>query len=265
MFDRKKQEEQRTIDRKRQGTKHRYQEHSHKGLWSMATNHRKSMICLMVGLICAASYGEELPDLITRLQKLDGRNPIRAMVHIEAHTSKTEDKDAKPFEQTDLMITADANTLTLSVTNPLSDTRILREFSPLRAAELIHYGPPLARELSELKLLEKRSDSHQGLPCTRWRMESEKKESRLWMSSTTRRDVELWIDSDGYPVAGSFKTQAKANVLLLKINSESERYQRYARRADRLLLVLDRYDTDVKTRVGDEKRTVTTTVDVEKN
>lgn len=85
------------------------------------------------------------------------------------------------------------------------------------------------------------------------------------MSSTTRKDVELWVDADGYPVAASFKTQTKANVLLLKINSESTRYQRYARRADRLVVVLDRNDTDVKTKVGDEKRTVTTTVDVKED
>lgn len=231
----------------------------------MATNHFKNTVCLMIGLIAAASYGKELPDLVTRLQKLDGRNPIRAIVHIEDRTSRTEDKDAKPFEQTDLMITADANTLTLSITGPMSNTRILREFSLLRAGELVHYAQPLARELTELKVLEVRPDSHQGLSCTRWRMESEQKESKLWMSSTTRKDVELWIDADGYPVAGSFKTQAKANVLLLKINSEAVRYQRYARWADRLVMILDRNDTDVKTKVGDEKRTVTTTVDISKS
>ena len=230
----------------------------------MATNHFKNMVCLLIGLITTASYGKELPDLVTRLQKLDGRNPIRATVHIEDRTSRTEDKDSKQLEKTDLMITADANTLTLSVTGPMSNTRVLREFSLLRAGELVHYAQPLARELTELKLVEARPDSHQGLSCTRWRMESEQKESKLWMSSTTRKDVELWIDADGYPVAGSFKTQAKANVLLLKINSESARYQRYTRWADRLVVVLDKNDTDVKTKVGDEKRTVTTTVDVEK-
>lgn len=231
----------------------------------MAQNSLTNVVCVAVALICAASDGKELPSLVARLQTLDGRNPIRATVHIEDRTTKTEDKDTKPLEKTDLMITADSNTLTLLVTGPMPDIRVLREFSLLRAAELVHYAQPLARELAELKLLEVRPDSHQGLSCTRWRMESEQKESKLWMSSTTRKDVELWIDADGYPVAASFKTQTKANVLLLKINSESVRYQRYARWKDRLVMVLDRNDTDVKTRVGDEKRTVTTTVDVRKN
>lgn len=230
----------------------------------MARNHFKGMVCVAVGLVCAASYGKELPNLVTRLQKLDGRNPIRAKVHIEDHTSRTEDKESKQIEKADLVIAADANTLSLSITGPIPDTRVLREFSLVRAAEIVHYAQPLARELAELKLLEMRLDSHQGLSCTRWRMESEKKESKLWMSSTTRKDVELWVDADGYPVAASFKTQTKANVLLLKINSESARYQRYARWADRLVVVLDRNDTDVKTKVGDEKRTVTTTVDADK-
>lgn len=240
-------------------------EHSHEGLRFMAQNHFGGVIYVAVGLACAASYGQELPALVARLEKLDGRNPIRATVHIEDRTSRTQDKDSKPLEKAELLITADANTLSLTATGPISDTRVLREFSLLRAGELMHCGPALARELAELKLLERRPDSHQALSCTRWRLESEQKESKLWMSSTTRKDVELWVDADGYPVAASFKTQTKANVLLLKINSESTRYQRYARRADRLVVVLDRNDTDVKTKVGDEKRTVTTTVDVKED
>jgi len=231
----------------------------------MAQNRLTNLVCVAVALICAASDGKELSSLVAQLQKLDGRNPIRASVHIEDRISKTEDKDSKQLEKADLMITADANTLTLSVTSPMPDIRVLREFSLLRAAELVDYAQPLTRELAGLKLLEMRPDAHQGLSCTRWRMESEQKESKLWMSSTTRKDVELWVDADGYPVAASFKTRAKANVLLLKINSESVRYQRYARSADRLLLVLDRNDTDVKTKVGDEKRTVTTTLDAGKS
>jgi len=231
----------------------------------MAENRLTNVVCLAVGLICAVSDGKELPGLVARLRALDGRNPIRATVHIEDRTSRTEDKDSKPLEEADLTITADANTLTLSITGPMSSTRVLREFSLLRAAELVHYAQPLANELAELKLLEMRPDSHQGLSCTRWRMEFEKKESKLWMSSTARKDVELWVDADGYPIAASFKTQTKANVLLLKINSESVRYQRYARWADRLVMILDKNDSDVKTKVGDEKRTVTTTVDAGKS
>lgn len=240
-------------------------DHPLKELWSMTKNPLKNAVCIAVALICSSSHGEELSSLFARLRTLNGRNPIQTTVHIEDRTSRTEDKDSKQLEKADLLISADANTLTLSVTGPMSNSRILREFSLLRAAELVHYAESLAHELTESKLVEVRPDSHQGLPCTRWRIESEKKESKLWMSSTTRKDIELWIDADGYPVAGSFKTQTRANVLLLKINSESARYQRYARCADRLVLVLDRNDTDVKTRVGDEKRTVTTTTDVKKN
>jgi hypothetical protein len=225
----------------------------------------KNAVCIAVALICSSSYSEELSSLLARLRTLDGRNPIQATVHIEDRTSRTEDKDSKQLEKADLMISADANTLTLSVTGPMSNSRILREFSLLRAGELVHYAEPLARELTEAKLVEVRPVFYESLPCTRWRIESEQKESKFWMSSTTRKDIELWVDADGYPVAGSFKTQTRANVLLLKINSESARYQRYARCADRLVLVLDRNDTDVKTKVGNEKRTVTTTTDVKKN
>jgi len=231
----------------------------------MAFRNFRIMVCVTVGLVCTASYGEQLPELIVRLEKLDGKNPIRAMVHIEDRTSKTQDKDSKPLEKTELMITADANALTLTVTGEIPDTRIFREFSVLRAAELMHYGRSLADELAELKLVETRPDSHQGLSCTRWRLQSEQTQSKFGMSSTSRRDVELWIAADGYPVAASFKTQTKANVFLFKISSESARYQRYDRMGDRLVLILDRNETDVKTKAGDEKRTVTTAVETRKD
>jgi len=106
---------------------------------------------------------------------------------------------------------------------------------------------------------------HQGVACRHWRLKSEKKEKKFGISSTTVRDVELWIDADGYPEAGSFKTQTKGRLLLFKFSAGSTRNQRYQRLGGRLVLVLDRTETDVKSKAGDEKRTVTTTVTVKKN
>jgi len=231
----------------------------------MIPNYFRNMICVVVGLVCATGYGQELPDLIARLQKFDGKEPIRGVVRIEDRTSETKDKESQQLEKADLIITSDANELTLKVTGDISNTRILREFSLLRAGELMYYGPSLARELAGLKLVERLPDSYEGLSCTRWRLESEEKQSKLGMSSTNRRDVQLWIDADGYPLAAVFKTQIKASFLLFKISSESARQQRYKRLGGRLILVLDKNEIDVKTKAGDEKRTVTTTVEVKKN
>lgn len=238
----------------------------------MVPNYVRNMVFVVVGLVCTAGYGEELSDLITRLQKLDGKDPIRGEVHIEDRTTSTQEKGAKqqekgakPLEKADLVITADANALTLKVTGDIPNSRIFREFSLRRAGELVHYGPFLAREMDELKLVEKLPDSYKGLSCTRWRLKSEKKESRFGMSSTTRRDVELRIDADGYPVTASFKTESKGRILLFKFTSESARQQRYKRLGSRLVLVFDNNETDIKSKAGAEKRTVTTTVDVKKN
>jgi hypothetical protein len=231
----------------------------------MVPNYFRNVVCVVVGFLCAAGYGDELPDLVARLEKLDGKDPIHAAVHIEDRISSTEEKESKPLEKADLTIAADANALTLAITGELSNTRTFREFSLLRAGELAHYGTALARELAGLELVERRPDSRQGLPCTRWRLKSEEKQSKFGMSSTTKRDVELWIDADGYPVAASFKTQNKGRILLFKFTSESARRQRYERLGGRLILVLDKNETDVKSKAGDQKRTVTTTVEVKKD
>ncbi|MGD8499181.1 MAG: hypothetical protein PVJ86_00955 [Phycisphaerales bacterium] len=231
----------------------------------MVPNYLKNIVCVVVGFLCAAGYGGELPDLVARLEKLDGKDLIHAAVHIEDRISGTQEKESKPLEKADLIITADANSLTLTISGELSNGRILREFSLLRAAGLAHYGPALVRELAGLELVGTRPDSRQGIPCTRWHLKSEEKQSKFGMSSTTRRDVELWIDADGYPVAASFKTQNQGKVLLFKFSSESARQQRYERLGGRLILVLDKNETDVKSKAGDQKRTFTTTVEVKKD
>lgn len=219
----------------------------------------------VVGLICGVGYGGEVADLVTRLEKLDGKDSIRAMVHIGDRISKIQDEESKPLEKADFVITADANALTLTVAGKISNNRLFRDFSLLRAGELAHYGPHLARELDGLKLVENRPDVYQGVSCKRWRLKSERKESKFGISSTTLRDVELWIDAEGYPVAGSFKAQTKGRVLLFKFNSESAREQRYQRLGGRLVLVFDRNETDLKSKAGDQKRTITTTVEVKQN
>jgi hypothetical protein len=59
--------------------------------------------------------------------------------------------------------------------------------------------------------------------------------------------------------------QTKGRMLLIEFNSDSAREQRYQRMGDRLVLVFDRNETDVKSKAGEQKRTITTTVDVKQN
>ena len=229
------------------------------------TNRHLTKVFILVGFSCGLVNGEQLPDLAARLEKLDGKGAICGAVHIEDRTSKKEDLDGKPLEKADFTITADANALTVAVAGKISDSRVFREFSVLRAAELTQYGPRLARELDGLKLIENLAGSHQGVACRHWRLKSEKKEKKFGISSTTVRDVELWIDADGYPVAGLFKTQTKGRLLLFKFSAASIRNQRYQRLGARLVLVHDKNETDVDSRAGKEKRTITTTVTVKKS
>ncbi len=232
----------------------------------MGSKHFRNLAFVVVALACGVVNGAQLSDLMARLKNFNGAGTVCAAVHIEDRTSKkAEDLDGKPFEKADFTITADANSLTVAVAGKVSDSRVFREFSVLRAGELTQYGPHLARELDGLKLIENRAGSHKGVSCRHWRLKSEKKEKKFGISSITVRDVELWIDADGYPVAGSFKTQVKGRMLLFKFSAGSTRNQRYQRLGSRLVLVMDRKETDVKSKVGDEKRTVTTMVEVKQS
>lgn len=225
----------------------------------------RNILFVVIVLICGIGYGGEVADLATRLEKLGGKDSIRAMVHIDDRVSKVLDEESKPLEQMDFIITADANALRLTIADKISNNRLFRDFSLLRAGKLAHYSPHLADELDGLKLVENEPDEYQGISCKRWRLKSELKESKFGISSTTLRDVELWIDAEGYPVAGSFKSQVKGRMLLFKFNSETVKQQRYQRLGGRLVVVFDRTQTDVKSKAGQQKRTITTTLEVRQN
>ena len=228
-------------------------------------NYSRIALSVLIGFLCCIGHGAELPDLIARLEKLDGKAAFCGVVHVEDRTSRIDDEAGKPLEKADFVITADANELILVVAGKISDSRVFREFTVLRAGELAQYGPPLAGELEGLKLIDNRAGSHQGLACRHWRLKSEKKEKKFGVSSTTVRDVELWIDADGYPVAASFKTETSGRMLLFKFKAGSVRSQRYQRLGTRLVLVHDKNETDVSSKAGKEKRTITTTVTVKES
>jgi hypothetical protein len=233
----------------------------------MISNGFRNIIYFITGLVCTSSFGEELPDLINRLQKLEVNNPLQAVVHVEVRTPGTKDKEgAQQLENVDLTITSDVNILTLSVKGDIPHTKIFGEFSLLRANELVHYGPSLVRELDGLKPVKKLPDSHKGLSCTLWRLKSEEKRSQFGMSASVQRNVELWIDAEGYPVAGSFKKQGESKVLLFRQSRESTREQRYQRLGGRLILVFDKQDDVVRqSNSKGGKRIITTTVEVNKS
>jgi hypothetical protein len=228
--------------------------------------------------ICVNGYGKESPDLLARLQKLDGRGSLQVSVHIQDNTKGQKDKKSQQFES-DFKVQADANNITvtyqgdiskiaagaaaqnLSPFDQASNSRVLHEFSLLRASEIINYGPILSENLKDMKLIDSRTDQLDGFSCTRLHLKSEQKRSQSGANVTVKLDTQLWIDGDGYPVAATFKTQANISMLLVfKFSTESERQQRYKRLADRLILTLDKNETDVKTDEGNTKRTVTTTV-----
>lgn len=226
---------------------------------------RTGIALVLAGLISVTAYGDGLSDLTARLKKLDGGSKIQAAVHIEDRTSRTEDENSKPLEKGDFEITAEPNILTVAASGKIVDSRVYREFSLLRAGELANYAPKLVQELVGLELIDNRAGSHQGAPCRHWRLRSQEKQKKSGVSATTTKDVELWIDAEGHPLAGLFKTQTKGRFLLFKFSSGATRSQRYQRVGARLVLVFDQNQTDVDSSAGDEKRTVTTTVEVKQN
>jgi hypothetical protein len=244
----------------------------------MFSNISRKLLPVIIGIVCSSSYGIELPDLIAKLKKLDGRDSLQVSVHITDNTKGQKDKKSQQFES-DFKVQSDANNITvtyqgdiskmaagaaaqnLSTYDQASNSKILQEFSLLRAGEIINCGPILSEGLKDMKLIDSRTEQLDGQSCTMLHLKSEQKHSQSGANVTIKLDTQLWIDGDGYPIAATFKTQANISMLLVfKFSSESERRQRFKRVGNRLILTLDKNEMDVKTDEGNTKRTVTTTV-----
>lgn len=226
----------------------------------------RNIVCIVVGSVCATGYGEQLPNLMARLEKLEGNGPFHGVAHIEDRMSETKDQAAQKCDEADLEITAKADVLALTVSGKISNSSVLQGFSLLRASELVNYGPALARELAGTKLVERLPDSYEGVACTKWRLKSQEKKSKFGISATRRQDVELCIDPNGYPMAASFKMRGESRILLTKVKYESTCQQRYKRLGGRLILVFDKKNEGArqgKSKGG--KRIVTTTVEAKKD
>jgi len=248
----------------------------------MARDNVKSILVIILCFSCSVCLGAELQDLIKTLNALEGKDEVRTRIRIENLTSTAKGKNTNKVE-TEFLVNADADTLSVTykgdiseiTSDPnagssgfdgdISDARNFQNFSLFRAAELIHYGPTLARELKGMKLTKKKSDKYQNIACTLWELNSKETQKTSGVKSTTKREVKLWIDEEGYPVGGEFKTEVTAKIFLLfKINSETLRKQSYKKYGDRLVLTLNNNETDLETDEENMKQTVTTTVEIEK-
>jgi hypothetical protein len=246
----------------------------------MARNNVKIILVVILCFSCSVSIGADLQDLIKTLNALEGKDKILTTVRIENITSTAKGKKSNEIVS-EFIVNADADTISVTYEGDISEitsdpnagssgfngdisnTRNFQDFSLFRAAELIHYGPSLARELDGMKLGKKKSDKYQNATCTLWELNSKETQKTSGVKSTTKRNVKLWIDEEGYPVGSEFKTQITAKIFLLfKFNSETVRKQSYKKYGDHLVLTLDKNETDLETDEENMKQTVTTTVSI---
>jgi hypothetical protein len=226
----------------------------------MSTYSLRPMIAVIVLSSGLSVQAQDLSALTTRLKNLRSKDALRVEVLVEAGAGAGETGEPPESEKLHLILASDPNGLRLTVPGEVADTRLYREFSLFRASEIMHCAPSLVRELAGMELVESGPDSRDGVPCTRWHLQADEKLSQSGVTAKVHKDVAIWIDADGYPLAVSFKKQAESRMLFFKMTRESAREQAYRRCGDRLVLVWDRTteaDGDGKSRGA--KRTVTTT------
>ena len=219
-----------------------------------------TLLWIILLMLCSPVPAEDLASLLTRLKALDGTEPIRAIVTMEKECP--DQNNVPQLETAKFNIANDANGLSLTMSREASHADVLSNLSLHRVHELISYASTLVDELKDLKLVKRIPDTYADIACQHWQFEHEKKESKLGVKAAVSRNVDIWTDNDGYPIAASFKILSDVKILFWKHHQESTRPQRYQRCGNRLILIEDKQTSSIKQGKVTINNTVTTHVHI---
>lgn len=220
----------------------------------------KTLVWIIFLGLCSPVPAEDLASLLTRVKALDGTEPIHAIVTME---SECPDQNNVPQHETaEFNIAYDANGLSLTMSQEAFHADVLKNLSLHRVHELISYASTLVDELKDLELVKQVPDTYADIACQHWQFEDEKKESKFGVKAAVSRNVDIWTDNDGYPIAASFKSVSDVKILFWKHHQESTRPQRYQRFSNRLILIEDKQTKSIRQGKDTINDTVTTRVKI---
>ena len=219
------------------------------------------LILLALALPLAA---DGTADLRTTLQRLRGREPVKATLHVNRWQRTVEDK--QPREQTaqgDFLVTdgpagfgfgvqaATAERVRAEAQKPVPRdkkqrpgltpvTELVASIGMLDAAELVNAAESLLSLLQDATLKEDRLDESPGLKGRLLGFElPTEEESKMGAKAKVTGFLKVWLGPDGLPFASQRTQGFEGGFMWIKAKSEESISRRYLAEGGRLLVAED--------------------------
>lgn len=215
---------------------------------------RLPLLCL---LAATALRADALGDLRSALQKLQGREPIKARAEISRLTRNGEGKKAKTKQSHGSVLLEDgpvglrlgwsaeqmeaARTETRrQKADPESATPNLDSLRALNAedaSEILGAAPGLLVKLGNAKVLEERREDFGGRPARLLLLQLEPvldAEAKDMMKKYDQR-LKVWLEADGTPLAAEESVEFKGSKFLISFGGSSKEHCLYRRVGARLV------------------------------
>jgi hypothetical protein len=215
---------------------------------------RLPLLCL---LAATALHADALSDLRTALQRLQGREPIKARVEVSSTTQDGSGKKAKTRQNRSAVLVedgpaglrlgwtaeqmeaarAEARNRRAEAEAATPNLDALRALNAEDASELLGAAPALLLKLSQVKVLEERPEVFAGRPTRFLHLQLEpvlNAEAREVMKKYEQR-LKVWLDADGTPLATEESLEFKGSKFLISFGGASKEHCTYRKVGARLV------------------------------
>jgi hypothetical protein len=198
-------------------------------------------------LLSLPASGAVLDDVRAALQRLEGKQPVRATLTID-QAVKSEGKYAN--DSTKRLATAevrhDASGVTITIPQPLIDAGPAHEdaIGSIRTLDVVaalNYREEMLELLHGAKVESETRGMYRDRPARRLKLklnpEPKKKRNSITIGSVKSDDrMDLWIGDDNLPLAAERRQKTSAGILFVKGNFQSSSSLVFTRAGDRLIL-----------------------------
>lgn len=217
------------------------------------------MRCFALALLAASSLqADPLGDLRAALQKLQGREAIKARAEVSSTSQDGSGKKAKTRQSRSAILLEDGPAgLRLGWTAeqveaargearkrkadpeaPTPNLDALRALNAEDAAELLGAAPALLGKLAQAKVIEDRPEAYGGRPARLLHLQLEPAldaEAKEMMKKYDQR-LKVWLDADGAPLGSEESLEFKGSKFLISFGGTSKEHATFRRVGGRLVV-----------------------------
>jgi hypothetical protein len=200
----------------------------------------------------AFAEGSELDAVRTALAELKGSEPVQATLAVSRWERVVGEKSKEASAGASFFVSASKTGVSLTANDALLGPRperkkdappdvlsnIVGGVDLARASRCLNHARPLLKLLETAEVLEDKEGTLGELPCRVLKLKLKtEQQSEGGAEATVERSLTLWLDAEHVPLAMESVEKGSGGFLVVRFESRQTSERKFARVADRLLLV----------------------------